>query len=670
VEINSGYIKQLLLIVAIVAATHTVSGQTAWEKRRDSLLQVLGASKEDTGRVWAMLWLGVGYLYNQPDSAAYYGKAMCKLSGKLHFPNGMANGLSLQAVTLSNQEKQDEAIALDLEAIEIAKKANSRKTLANIYNNIAIVYSAKQDHSSTLEFYLKAAAIYESGNDSSSMAFIYSNISEVYDDLKEFKSGYEYSEKGIALCRKLHQTHGLGAGMVNLSTALINFQRFDTALIVLRELKELAKRMNDVYEMIDAMTNIDCAYKGLGQFDPIKANAGELMAIAKSIDDKNGMCYALYGLTDYYFFKKKYAQAEYYADQAIGIAEQNKLVPTLRDAYKEAAQVELARGNISRYYRYNSLQDSINDALFSDKILRNTQELDAKYSLNKKQIEIDDLNKQEKIQQLTIKQRNTMNWALISLVFVIGLIGLSFNWNYRQKKKLLLADALLQQERIVELEREKQFLAAQAMLQGQVEERTRMAKDLHDGLGSILSSAKYSFTNMKDNLIITPENAEAFERSMGMLDRSINELRRVAHNMMPEALVKFGLDTALKDYCNSIDQSGAVQLTYQSFGIDELSISKSTSSAVYRMVQELVNNILKHANGTTALVQLIRKNDALSITVEDNGKGFDTGILQNNNGMGYLNLRNRVTYLNGTIDIQTAVGKGTSVNIEISNVTI
>lgn len=662
--------KKLFLVIAIVVAAFNVSGQTSWEKKRDSLLSVLARCKEDSNKVWTMLWLGVGYMYNQPDSAAYFGKAVCNLSGKLHFPNGMANGLSLQAVILSDKDKLDEAIALDLEAIEIAKKAHLGNALANIYNNTAIVYSAKQDHSSTLEYYLKAAAIYESGNDSSSMAFIYSNIAEVYDDLKEFKNGYDYSLRGISLCRQKHQTHGLGAGMVNLSSALINLGRCDTALVVLRDVKELAKRMNDTYEMIDALTNMDCAYIGLGQFDPIKANAGELMTIARSINDKNGMCYALFGLKDYYFYKKKYTKAGYYAHQAIEIAQKGSLVATLRDAYKGAAEVELAKGNIERYHRYNGLKDSIDDVILSDKILRNTQELDAKYSLNKKQIEIDDLNKQEKIQQLTIRQRNTMNWALTGLVLVIGIIGVSFNWNYRQKKKLLLADALLQKERISELEKEKQLLAAQAMLQGQVEERTRLAKDLHDGLGSILSSAKYSFTNMKDNLIITPENAEAFERSMVMLDKSINELRRIAHNMMPEALAKFGLDSALKDFCNSIDQSGAVQLTYQSFEMDEASISKNTASSVYRIVQELVNNILKHANATTALVQLIRKNDALSITVEDNGKGFDTGTLQNSNGMGYHNMQNRVTYLNGTMDIQTGAGKGTSVNIEIANVTV
>jgi two-component system NarL family sensor kinase len=293
--------------------------------------------------------------------------------------------------------------------------------------------------------------------------------------------------------------------------------------------------------------------------------------------------------------------------------------------------------------------------------------LDAKYSLNEKQAQIDALNKQREIQQLTLKQRNTMNWALSSLVLVTALTGFLYNRNYRQKKKLLQANTLLQQQRIQELEKERKLLAARGVLQGQVDERTRLAKDLHDGLGSILSSAKYSFANMKETLLITPPTALAFDRSMGMLDQSITELRRIAHNMMPEALVKLGLDSALRDFCHSVDQSGALHLTYQSFEIEESSISSLTAGAVYRIIQELVNNILKHAHATTALVQLVRKGDTLSVTVEDNGRGFLASILETSDGTGYLNLRNRVEYLNGTIDIQTAPDKGTSVNIEISN---
>ena len=433
------------------------------------------------------------------------------------------------------------------------------------------------------------------------------------------------------------------------------------------ENKELARQENNKYQEVHVLANIDYAYAGLGKYNLIKANADEMMTLSTSIDNKEGICYALVGLAEYWLHQKKFVLAIHYTDSAIAIARAARLISVLRDAYQEAGNIEVASGNISRYHHYDDLRDSMDEILSSDKILKNTQEMDAKYSLNKKQAEIDVLNKQREIQQLTLKQRSTMNWALSGLVLVTAVIAVLYNRNYRQKKRLLQANTLLQQQRITELEKEKQLLAARGVLQGQVDERTRLAKDLHDGLGSLLSSAKYSFSNMKDNLVITPATAAAFERSMGMLDRSITELRSIAHNMMPEALVRFGLDTALKDFCNSVDQSGAIHLTYQSFEIQESTIPPLTAGAVYRIIQELVNNILKHADATTALVQLIRKDDTLSITVEDNGRGFNPSILQTSDGTGYLNLKNRVAYLNGTIDIQTAPDKGTSVNIEISN---
>jgi signal transduction histidine kinase len=394
------------------------------------------------------------------------------------------------------------------------------------------------------------------------------------------------------------------------------------------------------------------AYAGLGKYDMVKSTSAELMGVAKENNDNEAMCYALSGYIDYYLHVKKYEEATHYAMEYVSVAERAKDPIQIMYAYEHAARVEMVRGNMDMGNYYSMLRDSIDDAIRSERILENTQELEAKYSLKQKQAEIDQLNQQQVIEKLTLRQRKTLIWVLAAAVLVAILVGLLY-------KKL-------QQQRITELEREKQLLAVRAVVQGQVEERTRLAKDLHDGLGSILSSAKFSFNNMKERLIITPENAAAFEKGMDMLDKSISELRRVAHNLMPEALTRFGLDTALKDFCNSVAQSGALDLNYQSFGLSEATLPDVVSSAVYRIVQELVNNILKHADATTALVQLIRNNDTLSIAVEDNGKGFDTSILNNNNGMGYLNLKNRVAYLRGTIDIQTSPGKGTSVYIEIS----
>ena len=165
------------------------------------------------------------------------------------------------------------------------------------------------------------------------------------------------------------------------------------------------------------------------------------------------------------------------------------------------------------------------------------------------------------------------------------------------------------------------------MLKGQEEERSRLAKDLHDGLGGLLSGVKYSLSNMKDNLIVTPENMTVFERSLDMLDTSIRELRRVAHNMMPEMLTKFGLDEALKEYCNSINATKLLTVKYQSLEWSKGS-SQSTEIIIYRIVQELLNNVLKHASASEAFVQLIKDQNRLSVVVEDNGKGFDPKLAE------------------------------------------
>src|SRR4030095_5863905 len=155
-------------------------------------------------------------------------------------------------------------------------------------------------------------------------------------------------------------------------------------------------------------------------------------------------------------------------------------------------------------------------------------------------------DKQIQLQAAQLRERRFWNYSLISAAIILLIISLLFYRNYKQKQKL-------QEQRIRELEKETQLTATDAVLKGEEQERARLAKDLHDGLGGMLSGIKYSFQNVKDSLVMTPDNHQAFERTMDMLDSSIKEMRRVAHNMMPAALVKFGLDTALKDFCNDIN---------------------------------------------------------------------------------------------------------------------
>ena len=282
-----------------------------------------------------------------------------------------------------------------------------------------------------------------------------------------------------------------------------------------------------------------------------------------------------------------------------------------------------------------------------------------RYSVEKKERQINDLKTETRIKSLTILRKNTLNYILIGTAASLLIISLLTYRNYNQKKKL-------QQQRISELETQQQLSATEAILKGEEQERSRLAKDLHDGLGGMMSGIKYSLLTMKKNQIMTPENQQAFERSIDMLDSSINEMRRVAHNMMPEALVKFGLDTALNDFCSDVNQTGVLQVSYQSIGIKEEQFEQITAITIYRIVQELINNTMKHAAARSAIVQVSKTNEVISITVEDDGKGFDTTMLEGVKGIGWNNIKSRVDYLKGKLDVRSEPGKGTSVHIELN----
>jgi signal transduction histidine kinase len=299
----------------------------------------------------------------------------------------------------------------------------------------------------------------------------------------------------------------------------------------------------------------------------------------------------------------------------------------------------------------------LDDSLTNEKINNNINIGEIRYETDKKELQIANLESQRKLQQLTIKQQNTFNWVLGGSALSILFIALLSWRNFRQKQ-------LLQKQQILDLEKEKQLLATESMLKGQEEERSRLAKDLHDGLGGMLSGVKFSFSNLKETMHMEQQDMKSFERNIDLLDSSIKELRRVAHSMMPEVLIKYGLDAALRDYCTFINTSGIIKVIYQSHGLENIGTNQTVNVTIYRVIQELLNNIVKHASATTAIVEINKEGQKIVITVDDDGKGFDQAALQNGNGIGWANITNRLNYLKARVDIQTEAGKGTSVNID------
>jgi two-component system NarL family sensor kinase len=301
----------------------------------------------------------------------------------------------------------------------------------------------------------------------------------------------------------------------------------------------------------------------------------------------------------------------------------------------------------------------------NERILNNIQNLDTKYETAKKVQQINQLEHDRAIQELRLRQNRLILIILAGIIFTILIVGFLLFRSNRQKQLILNQENELHERRIAELETEKQLTATEAMLKGQDDERTRLARDLHDGLGGMLSGIKLFFMNLKELMAKCLDDQQQFDRSLDMLDGAIMELRRVAHNLMPEVLLKFGLNMSVSDLCDSITRNGSVNVSYQSTGLENFNPDQTTSVIIYRIVQELLSNIIRHASAMQAFVQLDFHDNNLEITVEDNGIGFDTSLLLTSAGIGWSNIQNRVEYLMGKIDIQSAPNLGTTVNIDL-----
>jgi two-component system, NarL family, sensor kinase len=236
--------------------------------------------------------------------------------------------------------------------------------------------------------------------------------------------------------------------------------------------------------------------------------------------------------------------------------------------------------------------------------------------------------------------------GIIYLVFIAGLF--LFIFQYRKRKIIH--------------EKEKQILAMDSIIQGQELERSRMARDLHDGLGGMLSGIKLNLSAMKGNMIVHENDAQLFNKSIVQLDNAIAEMRRVAHNMMPEALLKFGLTEAVQDYCDGINESNLVKIKFTTIGFNQ-ALEKSTEVILYRIIQELSNNAIKHAAAKNIFIQLDKHEQGITLTVEDDGKGFDTA--QITKGAGLQNIQSRIDYLKGSMEIHSTPGEGSTFIIEI-----
>jgi signal transduction histidine kinase len=619
---------------------------------RDSLLTLLSSAKEDTGKVMLLLKIAGTYEANNQDSSIYYLEESKRLSGLLKFRKGLYHYYAQSVIVSFTKGDYDLAMKQSDDALAIARELKDSNFIINTLANTGIVFQYTGQFDKQLEYSLEALEIGERGKYKAKLSSMYQSVGNAYYNLRQFRKAIGYTLLALKLHRETGSNSYPNRIYATLGQNYADLKNTDSALYYYKIAITESIKLGDKYAEAGIYGFMADTYADRNDFKEMLNVSEKSLLLSRELQSNQMLASSLYNIAYAYYFNEDNISAKKNINEALEIATKDSLKDELKNIYTVLSFVAARDGDFKTSLWAKQKTDSIQDALLNEQVIKSTTELEKKYESEKK-------DKQIILQKSQLQKRRILNYTLIGSAAILLIISLLFFRNYKQKQRL-------QQQRISELEKEKHLTATEAVLKGEEQERTRLAKDLHDGLGGMLSGIKYSFQTMKGNLVMTPDNAQAFERSMDMLDSSIKEMRRVAHNMMPEALVKFGLDTALKDFCNDINQSGAIRATYQSIGLENAVIEQTTAVTIYRIVQELINNTMKHAAAKTAIVQVSKTNGAISITVEDDGKGFNPVILQRTKGIGWSNIHSRVEYLKGKLDVQSEPGKGTSVHIELN----
>ncbi len=652
---------QIVFLLMAMLTMNTSFGQSV----PDSLTKKLNTAPNDSVRARTILDIGENIESRETEKSLTYYRQAYELAQKIQNKRLILSSLGDLGIGNMESNHLDTAVGYFNQGLQVAANMKDTNRMAVMYSNLGNAYRYKKDRVRALENYQRAEDLLEIKKDSLRLPAVYQNISIFLSENNDYRQSITYSNKAYLMAMAQGDDYTSCNALISMSDAWFSLGDTGKQFDLLQQSLVLAKRTGDLEEASTIYNNLGSYYFEKKLFPKALPQFILSYHYAAQMGNHFHLCDASIRMAEVYNQLNHPDSALSYIKKAEALANEIGSRSDLKEIYLTRAEIEKNLGHPALGYDFLTRAVHLGDSLYTTATSDKIAEMEARYESEKKQQQISALEKDRQISLLSLKQKILFNWLMAGLALTLLVVTFLIYLNLRRSRMLAKQTDKIQQQRIVELEKDHDLLVVHSLLKGQEEERGRMARDLHDGLGGLLSGVKFSMHHMKDNLIVTNENMAVFERSLDLIDTSIAELRRIAHNMMPEGLVSYGLDEALKQYCSSINTNGMLKVTYQSVGLSNR-MPDAVEITAYRIIQELLNNVLKHAEATEAMVQVIREESRLNIVVEDNGRGFDMNSPDEKKGAGWINIRARVDYLKGQLELNSAPGKGTQVNIEFN----
>lgn len=629
------YLCNLLLLLAF--------GTAAQER---TVLSYSFYNPKDSSRVFDMVKQGLALIDEKPEQALTLFRKAEQLGRTSGFDDGVGYALSFTGLTEGKLGHPEKSKASYAAALPYCLQARACKfVIAFLYMNMGLTFKEQGDYNHANEYFHKALASFQRYlPEHKSIIAVYINLIGIQARMGSAARALDYADQATQLARKHGQQHYLALALLNKGNTLYTIKLPDSALYYYRAGLEVATAAQDssIYSSF---------YLSMGNAALEKQQDAEAIhyfekVIALNQDKPSATLFGYilprYSLGLAYKRQKAYKKAEQVLLEGLAKAEQTGLTENEHDGRGVLTDVYREMGRYKEALEQGTLYQKLRDSAGEEKKVQAINELEIRYHTAQKDKEI--IQKQVMIarQEKTISRNNIIIGSTAGGLLLLVGGGLAF---YRNKRKM--------ERRNAEISRLKAAAA------GEEKERARISRELHDGLGGMLTGIKMNLRTLQKQAA-QPDLPQKLEEIMSQLQGMGDEIRKTAHNLMPDILQEHNLQQALQLYCNQLS-TDRQQVSLQFHGTPDLA-DKSLELVVYRIVQELVQNIVKHAQASLAEIQVIHNKETLCISAEDNGIGFEQ---EQGNGLGLQNIRSRVQALNGYCSITSAPGKGTTAFIEI-----
>lgn len=616
-------------------------------------LQSLISRSTDTAGINALMDYGVGLLNEDNVKARSVFNISLEKSLRLAYDYGIGSSYARLGYIAGAEGQNQEGIDYAQKALVYYKRINRIKGIVLCYINIGYNFDILGMGDSSLHYLLQGIELLETTkSEPGKLARLYENVGTVLANRKELAKAISYARKSVELAMSINDSDYIVTAYAGLSNILLQNKDYQGGLNAALTARRYLPDEESPSLIIKAYTHLAAAYVKLLKPDSAIVAAKRSMQYAASSDLANFIAAGL-ELSDAYELKHDHKNQRVVLDTLRGRAEADTNLFHLFSIYERIARLHFSTGHYKEAYAYQIKYSAFKDSFFAKQNTREMAEIESRFQWAEKERTLSEKQLQLVQKDLALeKSHRTIFYALTGLLIMLMVAAIFFIRGRSRKKRFLL--------QLESLEKQQEINMLQALMQGEEKERARIAKDLHDGVAGMLAAAKMhlrGFVRRERNL----ETSEDFRQTMDLLDEATREIRKTSHNLMPEVLLQLGLDEALRRYCSNIS-SDQLMIRYDSWGAF-IRFNSGFELSVYRIVQELLNNIIKHAQATAAIVQLNYRDNLLCITIEDNGVGFNKAA-DRSAGMGLRSIASRAQTMNGKMEFDTSPGEGVSVYLE------